>query len=134
MKKIAYILISAFAVFTVACTGNSQQDAEKNQKKIDSTVQAFVDSKKGELKKMCDDQLMAAAQDSAKLMMEKSKKGGHAPAHHTTKPVVKADPPKSTTPAPNTNTGKKTDAAAGTNTGKKTETNQASGVNMGKKH
>jgi hypothetical protein len=135
MKKIAYIIIAAFAVITVACTGNSQQENEKMQKRIDSTVQSFVDSKKDELKKMCDDQLMAAAQDSAKVMMESSKKSTHTAAHHTTtKPVVKTVPPVvKPTIAPNTNTGKKTDAAVGTNSGKKTEASQAAGVNMGKK-
>jgi hypothetical protein len=105
-------------------------DTAKQQAHIDSVVNAFLDTQKATLQKTCDDQIMQAAQDSAKIIIEKEKKGIHHVAHVAkkveTKPVV----------APNTNQGKKTDAnaAAGTNGGKKTEANAAQGVNMGKKH
>ncbi|MEY2830378.1 MAG: hypothetical protein RIQ33_2236 [Bacteroidota bacterium] len=129
MKKISYIVLGGMLVFA-ACQPNNTQDAAKMQHTIDSTAAELAKPEIEKLQKACDDEIMAAAMDSAKMMMEKAKKGV---VHHT-KPVVKKADVKPVI-VPNTNTGKKTDAnaAQGTNTGKKTDATAAQGQNMGKK-
>ncbi len=128
MKKISFIIIGG--VIALASCNNKGIDPAKQQAHIDSVVNSFLDSKKADLQKMCDDQIMQAAQDSAKMILEDEKKKG---MHHwAPKPVVKKEEPKPVVG----NQGKKTDAnaASGTNMGKKTDANVSQGVNLGKKH
>ena len=130
MKKLSYIVLGGMLVFA-ACQPSNTQDAAQVQHKVDSMANEMIKPEVEKLQKDCDDKVMSAAMDSAKVIMEHSKKGT---VHHTVKPVTK----KETKPAvvPNTNLGKKTDAAnanMGTNTGKKTDATAAQGQNMGKK-
>ncbi|MEN9522946.1 MAG: hypothetical protein RL065_1323 [Bacteroidota bacterium] len=130
MKKLSYIVLGGMLVFA-ACQSNNSQDAAQVQHKVDSIANEMIKADVEKLQKDCDDKIMTAAMDSAKVIMEHAKKSN---VHHSVKPV----PKKETKPAivPNTNLGKKTDAAnanMGTNTGKKTDATATQGQNMGKK-
>ena len=128
MKKISFIIVGGM-IALASCTNNNATDPAKQQAHIDSIVNSFVDGQKATLQKVCDDQIMTAAQDSAKMIIEKEKKGV---VHHIIHKVVKKEEPKVV--PPNTNMGRKTDPATGVNNGRKTEATQAQGVNLGRKH
>jgi hypothetical protein len=128
MKKISYIVLGGMLVFA-ACQPNNTQDAAKIQHTIDSTAAELAKPEIEKMQKACDDEIMQAAMDSAKVIMEHAKKGV---VHHSApvKPII-----KKVVPPANTNLGKKTDATAaqGTNMGKKTDATAAEGQNLGKK-
>lgn len=78
-----------------ACQPSNTQDAAQVQHKVDSMANEMIKPEVEKLQKECDDKIMTAAMDSAKVIMEHSKKGT---VHHTVKPTTKkADPPKSGT-------------------------------------
>ena len=88
MKKISFIIIGG-AIALASCKNTPAVDPAKQQAHIDSVVNSFLDGKKAELQKMCDDNIMQAAQDSAKMILEKEKKGMH---HVSQAPVKKSTP------------------------------------------
>ncbi len=95
MKKISFIIVCGAIAFA-SCKNGANVDTTKQQAHIDSVVNAFLDTQKATLQKNCDDNIMQAAQDSAKEILENEKKMG---MHHwAPKPVVKKVEPKSTTP------------------------------------
>jgi hypothetical protein len=88
MKKISFILFGAAVAFA-SCTPPAANPAAQ-QAHIDSIVNEFLDAKKVELQKVCNDNIMAAANDSAKVIIEKAKKGVKVVVHHAPpKAVVK---------------------------------------------
>ena len=115
MKKISFIIIGG-AIALASCNNQPTVDTAKQQAHIDSVLNSFLDSKKADLQKMCDDNIMAAAQDSAKMILEKEKKGIH---HVAAKPVAKK---VETQPAVNVPTGRTNVGTVGTPTGRQTNT------------
>jgi hypothetical protein len=112
MKKIFFIIIGG-TIALASCNNAPKVDLVKQQAHIDSVVNDFVNSKKAELDKMCNDNIMAAAQDSAKMILEKEKAGMHH-VWHKPAPVVKKDEPKK---SPNVATGGLTSMSDKNNTG-----------------
>jgi hypothetical protein len=86
MKKISYIVLGGMLVFA-ACQPNNTQDAAKLQHTIDSTAAELAKPEIEKLQKACDDEIMAAAMDSAKVIMAHAKKG--VVHHAVAKPIVK---------------------------------------------
>ena len=116
MKKISFIIICGVVAFA-SCKNGANVDTTKQQAHIDSVVNAFLDTQKATLQKTCDDNIMQAAQDSAKVILEEEKKKG---MHHwAPKPVVKKEEPKPVAPTGATGRGNTT---TGTATGRATTT------------
>ena len=88
MKKISLVIIGG-AIALASCNNMPTLDTAKQQGHIDSVVNAFLDAKKADLQKVCDENIMQAAQDSAKMIIENEKKGMHHVVQHA-KAVVKS--------------------------------------------
>ncbi|MFM2225998.1 MAG: hypothetical protein RJA07_2200 [Bacteroidota bacterium] len=88
MKKISYIVLGGMLVFA-ACQPNNTQDAAKIQHTIDSTAAELAKPEIEKMQKACDDEIMTAAMDSAKVIMEHAKKGI---VHHAKAVVKKVEP------------------------------------------
>jgi hypothetical protein len=97
MKKLSLILISGLFVMA-SCNNGGNMDMASMQSKIDSAARASAQSEIDMMMKQCDESIMAMAVDSAKVLMDMSKKG--KPVKHST-PTVKHTapvvPPKPTT-------------------------------------
>ena len=117
MKKISFIIVCGAIAFA-SCKNGANVDTTKQQAHIDSVVNAFLDTQKATLQKNCDDNIMQAAQDSAKVILEEEKKKG---MHHWAPKAEpkKVEPAKPAAPTGATGRGNTT---TGTATGRATTT------------
>ena len=95
MKKIIYLTLAGGAFLMASCNNGAAPDMAKMNATMDSTANARLEPIMANLKKSCDESIMAAAADSANVMAANAKKGTKV-AHHATTHTTKPTPP----PAP----------------------------------